>query len=106
MYFWTVTSRAVVGSSATRNSGSPARAMAIITRWRMPPDSSWGYWSRRLPGSGMPTEVNSSIGPLRAPALSRPRCMRSGSNTCLPTFMTGLSDVIGSWKIIPIRDPQ
>jgi hypothetical protein len=31
---WTVTSRAVVGSSAINNSGSPANAMAIITRWQ------------------------------------------------------------------------
>ena len=37
---WMVTSRAVVGSSAMRISGSQARAMAIMTRWRMPPESS------------------------------------------------------------------
>ena len=33
----TVTSSAVVGSSAMSISGSEASAMAIITRWRMPP---------------------------------------------------------------------
>ena len=38
----TVTSSAVVGSSAITSDGSPAIAMAIITRWRSPPDSSWG----------------------------------------------------------------
>ena len=38
----TVTSSAVVGSSAISSSGSLARAMAIITRWRWPPDSSCG----------------------------------------------------------------
>ena len=37
-----VTSRAVVGSSATRTVGLQASAMAIITRWRIPPESSWG----------------------------------------------------------------
>ena len=37
---WMVTSRAVVGSSATRSSGAFAIAMAIITRWRWPPESS------------------------------------------------------------------
>ena len=37
---WMVTSRAVVGSSAMSMSGSQASAMAIITRWRMPPESS------------------------------------------------------------------
>ena len=38
----TVTSSAVVGSSAISTSGSQASAMAIITRWRWPPDSSCG----------------------------------------------------------------
>jgi hypothetical protein len=33
---------AVVGSSAMRSLGSSASAMAIITRWRWPPDSSCG----------------------------------------------------------------
>ena len=36
----TTTSSAVVGSSMMMISGSAASAMAIITRWRMPPDSS------------------------------------------------------------------
>ena len=35
----TVTSSAVVGSSAINRSGSLASAMAIMTRWRWPPDS-------------------------------------------------------------------
>ncbi len=39
---WTVTSRAVVGSSAMSSAGLLISAMAIITRWRMPPDSWWG----------------------------------------------------------------
>ena len=38
----TVTSSAVVGSSAISRSGSLASAMAIITRWRWPPDSWCG----------------------------------------------------------------
>ena len=37
---WMVTSSAVVGSSAIRISGSQASAMAIMTRWRMPPENS------------------------------------------------------------------
>ena len=51
---WIVTSRAVVGSSAMRSLGSQARAMAIMTRWRMPPENSWGYGGgdvRRAPRS-------------------------------------------------------
>ena len=32
--------------------------------------------------------------------------MRRGSAICFPTFITGFSDVIGSWKIIAISAPQ
>ncbi len=39
---WMVTSSAVVGSSAISSFGSQASAMAIITRWRMPPENSCG----------------------------------------------------------------
>ena len=39
---WMVTSSAVVGSSAIRSLGWPASAIAIIARWRRPPDSSNG----------------------------------------------------------------
>ena len=39
---WMVTSSAVVGSSAISSSGSQASAIAIMTRWRMPPDSLCG----------------------------------------------------------------
>ena len=38
----TVTSSAVVGSSQRRTSGSDASAIAIMTRWRMPPESWCG----------------------------------------------------------------
>ena len=38
----TVTSSAVVGSSAIRSFGLQLSAIAIITRWRMPPDSWCG----------------------------------------------------------------
>ena len=40
--FCVVTSRPVVGSSAISSAGSQAIAMAIITRWHMPPESSCG----------------------------------------------------------------
>ena len=42
IWAWVVTSRAVVGSSAISRSGLHDSAMAIITRWRMPPDSWCG----------------------------------------------------------------
>ena len=80
--------------------------MAIITRWRMPPDSWWGYWLRRLSGSVMPTSVRSSMARARAAASSMPRWMVSGSMICSPILSTGLSEVIGSWKIMAISRPR
>ena len=55
----TVTSSAVVGSSARIIVGPQARAMAIITRWRMPPDISCGYCLSRRAASGMRTSLSS-----------------------------------------------
>ena len=49
---WMVTSSAVVGSSAMRSSGSQASAMAIMIRWRMPPENWCGYASKRAVGLG------------------------------------------------------
>ena len=56
----TVTSSAVVGSSAISTSGWLASAIAIITRWRCPPDSWCGYWFSRASGSGICTSSSSS----------------------------------------------
>ena len=39
---WTVTSRAVVGSSAIKTCGSLTSAAAITTRWRIPPEKRCG----------------------------------------------------------------
>ena len=39
---WIVTSSAVVGSSAIRSFGLQASAIAIIARWRMPPENWCG----------------------------------------------------------------
>ena len=56
----TVTSSAVVGSSANSSLGPHARAIAIITRWRKPPESWCGYSPSRRLGSGIPTDVSSA----------------------------------------------
>ncbi len=42
IWAWIVTSSAVVGSSAISSRGSEARAMAIITRCSIPPESWCG----------------------------------------------------------------
>ena len=39
---WVVMSTPVVGSSAISKAGSQANAIAIMTRWHMPPDNSNG----------------------------------------------------------------
>ena len=59
----TVTSRAVVGSSAMTSSGSHDSAMAIMARWRMPPEYSCGYMSTRRSGWGMCTVCEHLDGP-------------------------------------------
>ena len=41
---WVITSSAVVGSSPMISSGPQASASAIMTRCRMPPENSCGYW--------------------------------------------------------------
>ena len=42
IWAWMVTSSAVVGSSAMRSFGLQDSAMAIMTRWRMPPENWCG----------------------------------------------------------------
>ncbi len=69
---WMVTSSAVVGSSAIRSLGLQASAIAIITRWRMPPDIWCGYSESRRTGSAMPTRASISTARRCAAAASRP----------------------------------
>ena len=104
---WIVTSSAVVGSSAIRTLGSFAIAIAIIARWRMPPENSCGYWSTRRSANGTPTRSSSSIVRVRAASSFMPGlCVSSASEIWSPIVNTGFSDVIGSWKIIAISPPR
>ena len=95
---WIVTSSAVVGSSATSSSGLFASAMAIITRWRCPPESWCGQASSRASGSRMPTRLSSSIVRSRAGAPVSPWWIFRLSPIWRETVCRGLSEVIGSWK--------
>ena len=81
----TVTSRAVVGSSAIRSSGLLISAMAIMARWRIPPENSWGCWSTRLSGLGMPTRASISMTVVRAAFFETFSCTRMASVSCCPT---------------------
>ncbi len=101
-----VTSSAVVGSSAISSFGLQAIAMAIITRWLMPPDIWCGKAESRSSGAGMPTACSSSIArPCRC-ARSSPVCLRSISSIWKPTVKHGLRLDIGSWKIIAMSLPM
>ncbi len=103
----TVTSSAVVGSSAMIRSGSLAIAIAIIARWRIPPENSCGNASARARGFGMPTEVEQLNGSLarRVPRHPR-RWIRRASAIWSPTVKIGVSAESGSWKTIAMRRPR
>ena len=103
---WIVTSSAVVGSSAISIFGSHASAIAITTRWRIPPESWCGYSSTRRAAAGMCTSWSSSTARLRAARRETPRCRRTASPIWSPTVKTGLRELIGSWKTYAISRPR
>ena len=61
---WMVTSSDVVGSSAISSRGAHDSAMALDTRWRMPPLNWCGYWPRRGAGAEMRRRASASQHPL------------------------------------------
>jgi hypothetical protein len=97
---------AVVGSSAMSSCGSQASAIAIMTRWRMPPENWWGYSSRRCAAPGMPTRSSASTARRRAARPLSEVCSSIASTSCVETFRNGFRHVIGSWKIIAMRLPR
>ena len=103
---WIVTSSAVVGSSAISSRGRQAIAIAIITRWRIPPDSRCGYSSTRRLASGIRTRSSNSIARWRACGRDRPWCSRSVSEIWSQIVSTGFSDDIGSWNTIAMSRPR
>ena len=100
IWAWMVTSSAVVGSSAISTLGWQASAIAIMARWRMPPDSWYGYSCTRRAGSEICTRSSSRSACASASRRDRPWCSVSDSAIWRPMVNTGLSEVIGSWKII------
>ena len=54
----------------------------------------------------MPTRSSSAVACWRADRAEAPRCNTRGSATCCPMLCTGLSAVMGSWKIMPMRFPR
>ena len=80
--------------------------MAIITRWRMPPESWCGWRPSTRFASGMRTISSMRSASAWAAARLMPWCRRIDSAICSPTVKTGLSEVIGSWKIMAISAPR
>ena len=103
---WMVRSRLVVGSSAISRRGGAAMAMAPTTRWRMPPESWWGKARSRSAGEGMRTEASSAVARSVSARPRSPWYIVTGSRTCIPMENTGLSELIGSCRIMPILRPR
>ena len=80
----TVTSSAVVGSSAISTRGLQDSAMAIITRCRMPPLNWNGYSSTRCAGAAMPTRAINSMARRLASCLPTSSWCRIASTICAP----------------------
>ena len=80
--------------------------MAIMARWRMPPENSNGYSFARRLASGMPTLASSSTAICAASRLPLPWCSTIASAIWSPTLNTGLRLVMGSWKIIAMSLPR
>ena len=83
----TVTSSAVVGSSAMSSAGFSAIAIAIMARCRIPPENWCGKSSTRRSGCGMPTIRSRSTARARAWAFDMAwSCSRIISLICQPTL--------------------
>ena len=80
--------------------------MAIMARWRMPPENSCGYWRARCFGCGMPTSWRRLTASSVASFFDISRWTMKTSEIWLPTRCTGLSAVRGSWKIMLIFAPR
>ena len=102
----TVTSSAVVGSSAMMSVGRPDIAMAITARWRMPPENWCGYWFTRPSGSGMSTSRSNATARCAASAAATCPWATWPSITWRPIGNTGLSVVVGSWNTMPTSRPR
>ena len=103
---WMVTSSAVVGSSAISRRGLQAIAMAIITRWLMPPESWCGIGGQaRLRRRDADLAEQLDRARARARARLPPSCTFSVSMIWKPTVKHGFRLVIGSWKIMAMSLP-
>jgi hypothetical protein len=87
--------------------GSQEIAMAIMTRWRCRPRTGAGSRRRGAWRIGMPTRAQQFDGALARLSAPEARCAGAACRrAALPTVITGLSEVIGSWNTIAMRRPR
>jgi ABC-type oligopeptide transport system ATPase subunit len=103
---WTVTSSAVVGSSAISTFGRSASAIAISARCRCPPENWCGGSDARRAACGIPTWSSTSTARDHASRRDAPVCSRYTSAIWLPTLKYGSSADIGSWNTIAAVAPR
>ena len=77
---WLVTSRALVGSSASRSAESHATDIASTTRWHIPPDSSCGYDAKTRSASSKPISASKSHSSARTATPCAVPCARMHSS--------------------------
>ena len=94
------------GASAISIWGLQDRPIAIMTRWRIPPESWCGYSLARCSGAAMPTRRSISMARLWASERDTSWCNSTASAIWRPQVITGLRLVIGSWKIIATSLPR
>ena len=80
--------------------------MAPTMRWRIPPESWWGYSRTRWPGAAMRTASRRPRALVQALRRLSCSCTRMGSATWSPMVNSGFSEAMGSWRIMAIRLPR
>lgn len=75
------------GSSASRYAGSSTRALAMLTRWRCPPDSVWGYLCANSGGGERRTRSRAARASASRSERERGPWITSGSSTSSRTLM-------------------
>ena len=101
-----VTSSAVVGSSAMISFGSQPSAMAITTRWRMPPRKMVRILRQATLWLGDADHAQQLHGFGHCFFLGHVEVREHRLGQLHPMVNTGFSDVIGSWKIMPMSRPR
>lgn len=75
------------GSSASRYSGSSTRALAMLTRWRCPPESVWGYLCANSDAGERRTRSRAASASVSRSERERGPWITSGSSTSCRTLM-------------------